>query len=49
MVPVDLATVLTLPLGCAPPLVVAADCDDEEMREIEDVTIPRKLLRRGCL
>jgi hypothetical protein len=43
MVPVDLATILTLPLGCAPPLVVAADRDDEVMRKIEDVTIPRRL------
>ena len=44
MVPVDPTTVLPLPLGCAPPLAVAADCDDEVMREIEDVTIPRRLL-----
>jgi hypothetical protein len=49
MVPVDLRTVLLLPLGCAPPLAVAADCDDEEMREIEDARIPRKLIWQGCL
>jgi hypothetical protein len=44
MVPVDLTTVLPLPLGCAPPLAVAAVCDDAVMREIEDARIPRKLL-----